>query len=566
MNTLRSFFLKKAGDVKTERARMSLFRILFFGLAAFDIWSVMLEHAARYGAGGFNVSHLPVLDRFLPTPTPFWVSLIWLLAGFACLRAALGIGSRASMTVAACAYFGVYLWSQVDSYQHHYLVSLIMVLCALAPADTWRLRAIVEDDDSDPDSKPRSTEEGPSRLESTPRPEKVEDKFCRHPIVYVLYAQVALVYFWTAVAKCNGTWLTGATLDRLTSEPTIRHGLQSLLAQASMTAETFFATAAWATTLGEFFAAFCFLIPGLRLLGLALIPWFHIGVEALGLDIEWFSYYMLAIDFVLLTPGAFFLRVDALFVSIAHRAERVWSRLRGSFADRAFAIALYLGTVVTVSQVPLESGITLSVFIGLWLAIDQIRRHGLLTPWAFGNLLCAFAMISTVYVSESAYDYYRLWGGDLRRRGQPVESANRYLKANMLKPDAPARRLQLARLYLKMDRKDEAIDVLNESIQIFSQTVERHRRNTFRDPTNANLKMDLAEDLSRLADRHGELAKALRNDGPDSAAHHQTRVREISDEAISIAKESLDLSPIDQRRARRLLRQLQRTKQTGTRR
>ncbi len=96
-------------EAETESARLQVFRFLFFGLAAFDIWSVMLEHAARYGAGDFNVSHFPILDPLLPTPTQYIVSTMWLFAGFACLRAAIGIGTRISMMCAAACYFSAYL-------------------------------------------------------------------------------------------------------------------------------------------------------------------------------------------------------------------------------------------------------------------------------------------------------------------------------------------------------------------------------------------------------------------------------------------------------------------------
>jgi hypothetical protein len=37
---------------------LALFRLLFFGVLAVDMW-LQVEHAPRYGAGDFNVSHLP---------------------------------------------------------------------------------------------------------------------------------------------------------------------------------------------------------------------------------------------------------------------------------------------------------------------------------------------------------------------------------------------------------------------------------------------------------------------------------------------------------------------------
>ena len=51
------------------------------GLVAIDMWAIMLEHAARYGAGEFNVAQVPILDALLPVPTPGVIAAGWLIGG-----------------------------------------------------------------------------------------------------------------------------------------------------------------------------------------------------------------------------------------------------------------------------------------------------------------------------------------------------------------------------------------------------------------------------------------------------------------------------------------------------
>src|SRR5574338_1095790 len=46
-------------------AKLFAFRLVFFGLLALDAL-LQLRHAPRYGASGFNVAQLPLLDGFGP--------------------------------------------------------------------------------------------------------------------------------------------------------------------------------------------------------------------------------------------------------------------------------------------------------------------------------------------------------------------------------------------------------------------------------------------------------------------------------------------------------------------
>ncbi len=103
--------------------RLRLLRFVFFGVLGVDLWVMMLEHAPRYGAGTLTLPQFSILSA-LPAPSAAVVSALWLLGGFTALRAAFGIAVTQSARITALCYISVYLWSQADSYQHHYLLCL----------------------------------------------------------------------------------------------------------------------------------------------------------------------------------------------------------------------------------------------------------------------------------------------------------------------------------------------------------------------------------------------------------------------------------------------------------
>ena len=307
-------------------SRMFALRWAVFGLVAFDLWSIMLYHASRYGAGGFNVAQIGVLDALLPVPTPPVISAGVLLTGFFALRAALGVAIRSSMVIASTGYFGIYLWSQADSYQHHYMVGLLMTICCFIPDSAWKLprrtapeteqpasnspgEESVRESTADVPATPVGVDEGGTTADSEAGLPDI-DQARWHWAIRLFYVQMAMLYFWTAVTKCDATWLSGITMDQVTSEPAVREFMTSLETRFGLASGESYRAAAWWTMVGEFFAALVFLVPVLRIVGLFIVPWFHVGVEVLGFDIELFSYYMIALDLILLTPTSWWRALD----------------------------------------------------------------------------------------------------------------------------------------------------------------------------------------------------------------------------------------------------------------
>ena len=121
-------------------SRLIALRFAMFGLIAYDMWTIMLPHASRYGAGNFNVAQIGLLDFILPVPTPGIVSVIVMSTGIASALIACGAVNKLTLAYTAVGYFGLYLWSQADSYQHHYLVGPMLCIAYFVPVSRWATR------------------------------------------------------------------------------------------------------------------------------------------------------------------------------------------------------------------------------------------------------------------------------------------------------------------------------------------------------------------------------------------------------------------------------------------
>src|SRR3954471_19925088 len=103
--------------------KLLVFRVVFFGMLAIDAL-LQIRHAPRYGAGGFNVAQLPFLDSIGPTRGSYEVAQ--LISAYLFVLAALGVATRFVLPVVTTIYAWLYFTSQLDGYQHHYLVALLL--------------------------------------------------------------------------------------------------------------------------------------------------------------------------------------------------------------------------------------------------------------------------------------------------------------------------------------------------------------------------------------------------------------------------------------------------------
>jgi hypothetical protein len=384
-------------------------------LLAFDVWLELPSHGGRYGVGGFNVAHFGWLDAIQPAPTPS-IYVGTLLGVGLCAASLLWI--RPPRWVLALLTFG-YTWSwsmsMLDSYQHHYLISLILFSLTFVPSPTM---AKAETD------SPRSA-----------------------PAYVMIATTCAIVYAFTAIAKLSPDWRSGSALRRLSGN---HEGLSELRDAIGVTSETFWPGLAAATIALQFLCALAFLLVtqrgrfqnrGIRFVitGLAIAPLsFHLGAEWLGLQIGWFSYYMIAITGAYFIPEAWLRRPLIPIARLARAANGLKSELTPMHL--AVLTVTALGTIwfcaLRVDLPGASIAALVATFIGLILAAQAIRlRESHAGALAVSALLVASLMMWVSIASSNVrFDYYRFVGGDMRRRGQLEDSLAAYIKANQYAP------------------------------------------------------------------------------------------------------------------------------------
>ncbi len=474
-----------------ERSRIAVLRLGLLGLLAWDLWTTFLAHAARYGAGGFNVTQARWLDGIAPLPTPAVVGVAWLFAGFMAARAAIGVATRRSTAVAAFIYIGLYVWGQADSYQHHYFICLLLGILVCLPDDA------------------PTTEDGRS---------------VKHWTLRAFYVQLTFLYLWTAVTKSDPVWLGGTTLEQIVAKPALRADVLALGARFGLDESNVFPVMAVGVMLGQYFAAIVVQIRRLWWLGLLVIPWFHVFVEFIEFDIEYFSYYMIALLGVLLTPPPIWgwgeARVQAAAGWIFARLKPLRGPTAASLAVRGGLAALAgAGAAAIAAQVRVEGTPVLTALVGaasaagVWWA-----RPGRSLVWVVAAQVgLAGLMLFSLRATGAEYDYYRLWGGDLKRRGEVAEAILRYQQANAA-TDGPARFYQLGQLLARDGRDAEALAAYQTSRARQEAALEAERRAVNQQTTDGERRFDLGERHLRIRSRCTALASAYARAGQSDAA------------------------------------------------
>jgi hypothetical protein len=298
--------------------RAFLFSRLFLVVVALDTWMLMIGHAGRYGVDGFNVAHFAWLDRIAPLPTAGLYVGVLLLAGLLALAIALGGTHR----VALAALFGLYTFSwamsMLDSYQHHYFVSSVLLCLVFFPA----VRA---DDVHPPPAPPPTAPTAPTGPTAKPKPVRarrgrpsVDQRAAtaRQPstrylvisalalaafiawpspqhrvlafivcsavlaaatLLYarrrtlatvlvhgfgynLLGATVAVLYTYTSIAKLDTQWLDGQTLTRISSATRVFAPLAELAASLGVPADRFWSALATSVIPVELLLGACYAV------------------------------------------------------------------------------------------------------------------------------------------------------------------------------------------------------------------------------------------------------------------------------------------------------------------
>jgi hypothetical protein len=435
-------------------ARSYLLHKGLLALLSFDCWMDMLEHAGRYGAGGFNVAHFAVFDWLLPLPTPALYGGIILLVGLLSLAMVFAGAPRWGKALVAFLYTASWLISLHDSYQHHYFLSYAL---------TWLVFV--------PDV---SLEQASGR----------EAKAVQGVGLAMTALTCAIVYAFTGISKSEADWRSGAVLKRLShsrppgsSHPGVLDPLRDVLMQLGFDASTAWHVIAlnvvalqWLVAIGYVASLERDARPTHVRTWLCSLSWFsafsfHAFAEIGGMfDIGWFSYYMLWLSLVLLAPAPWLARITA-----AVEREFSWLRERarefGSRAPRGLLLALVALAWVALSWAGIALDIPGAVAVtslaalcvlglALWLWHEQRRLH--LAGMTVAAMLSASAMFLSITSSTARFDYYRRAAGEFMRMDQLETALALYLKAERYAPRGESRRDKIDEIRSKLrERKRE---------------------------------------------------------------------------------------------------------------
>lgn len=409
-------------DFELDRRHVALFRFAFFAVLAVDAF-LQVSHAPRYGAGDFNVPHFGWLP--LPAPSRGAMLAIDLTLAYLFAMAALGVATRVVVPLATLLACYAYYSSQLDSYQHHYLVALVLVIACFVP---WQRR-----DDAVPETRIRTW------------------------AVRLLLVQLGILYLWAAISKMSPAWLDGRTITGQ-----ITGSLRSVIEET-----VGFKAAARFALITELVLAVVVWIRPAWFIALPLGIAFHLGILMSGLEIGLFAYLMLGF-YVLVIPDRALVWIANLgplrAIRSAIRAVRLGNPVA---AGIALAVGLALGLVLarfTRFHSATVAAVGLSVVPIAMIAVSRLRGRPPVVPWlAFAHVVAIALWLVVDRTTTSVVDYYRFWGGNARRLGEPAVAQAAYRRLVEIAPDEPNGHYQLGRLLLDGPDEEAGLRELREA-------------------------------------------------------------------------------------------------------
>ena len=401
--------------------KLVLARFVVFGLLAIDA-VLQIRHAPRYGAGGFNVAQVAGLDEIGPTRTLY--AIAELVNAYCFALVAVGVATRILLPIATATYAWLYLSSQLDSYQHHYLVALILLLACFVP---WQRPA-----DAHPATRVASW------------------------AVRLLLVQLGVMYFWAAISKMNAAWVDGRTLADQIGGPArwiVNHTVGIRVASCAVIgAELALAATVWVPRAWRFAAP----------LGLA----FHLGIAFSTLEIGLFAWLMIAL-YILVVP-------DRAWIWLAERQPIVVAREVAGVVASWFAnvgIATWLvccvlaATLAAVSHLDhaLAVALVLTGVTGAIAFVPRLRGASSIAAIGGAHLLALAAWLVIASTTGVTSDYYRFWGGSSRRLGDRDSAERAYRRLVDVDPDDPAGHYHLGTMLLARDASDDGLAELHRA-------------------------------------------------------------------------------------------------------
>lgn len=315
-------------------------------ILAFDVWLTHVPHGGRYGAGGFNVAHFTWLDAMQPSVSPGLYVGVSVLTGLLCF--ALALAPRPPRWLLGLA-FALYTWgwamSMLDSYQHHYLLSLVLLALIFFPRlSAEQALLLPEPKKSAPEPKKGKRKKAkPALAAQVPALRLTGRAPSAHAWGYVLLTwSIAIVYTYAAFSKTSADWLDGTAMQRVLRLPAGGEvapdgwdpvgPVRALASMVGLEGESFWWLMGHSVVIVQLVCAAAYVLAPFRdtarskaldaFMWIALFTAvsFHLGAEHMQLKIGWFSWYMIAFALFTLLPARALATLTRAALPLARRA------------------------------------------------------------------------------------------------------------------------------------------------------------------------------------------------------------------------------------------------------
>ncbi|MEO0460771.1 MAG: HTTM domain-containing protein [Myxococcota bacterium] len=398
MNALRAYWLEPI-----ERIRVTTLVVFFYPVLALDVWLLMLPGAGRYG--GFNVAHFAWLQNITGfVDTDLYNTLLIATGLFAWVSVTLRDQVWPRVVVLFC-YTLAWSISRIDSYQHHYLVSWLLLYLVFMPTE----RSLWSADDD------------------------------REPMwaFQLMRVTVGIVYGFTALAKSEPAWLDGSTLALIGTGSPAAFMISAVFGDPQLG----WMLSAWGVFALQIALCIAYLWPRSHLRARPRLRWavtvmvfvlagsFHGTSDLLRLKIGWFSYYMIAITAVMWFPESWLRwpadKLSRLSLAGARRAIPTWIviALAVGLVGVAFGWSVLPGVRWAVAAM-LAVGVIVAALQSRSFPIDRAARVA-----SMALVVACSAWLAVVSTTPLYFNYFRQLGVESAFRGNRQETIDYYERA-----------------------------------------------------------------------------------------------------------------------------------------
>ncbi len=451
-------------------------------LLAIDLWTDRLARGAHYGVGGFNIAHFQWLDAIQPMPSPGVYVGLMLLCGLLAMAILFGASGRLAPACLFLAYTYSWSMSRIDDYQHHYFLSLVLFCLIFFPKINHH--QLFSANKAKMGVKRQVNSSGASPMT------------CAWSYA-LLAAIIAIVYGYTTATKCDLHWLSGQTFKSIGRTDTVFQAAISVLPHIGLSESAFWILASIGIVVLEFIVTLGYLAAArcadstrrwsrMGCMGMWLVSMtLHLGIELVGLQIGFFSYYMVLLATVFFLPAKWLNAIGWLCAQPYRYLESyfqpVAANLKGTVgrciqAILAIAVIAFAYLVASVANLPGA--------ISACFAFLLIMASGVLLARAADRQLTtrlaatAFSSVALWIALEASYvrfEFYSAYADNLKQLGDLDGATENFEKAN---------------LYVKRDNERHAhllsaLGILQQSQGRHTEAMEYYRKSLMVDPNYA---------------------------------------------------------------------------------